>query len=83
MNPMGHLLAANPARTRHWWLRVGAKDTDTALSVVGNLDAAARKLGDSVSTRFYWDAGHGANEDAEDFALWIKSITGYLGLGPV
>ncbi|MGL4312271.1 MAG: subtype B tannase [Paracoccaceae bacterium] len=74
MNPMPALFDANPARSRHWWFRLGAKDTDTSLTVVGNLDALARKLGDNVSTRYYWDAGHGANEDAADFLSWIAAI---------
>lgn len=78
MNPMPALQAANPARARHWWLRVGAKDTDTSLTVVGNLDAQIRALGDSVSTRYYWDAGHGANEDVTDFIAWIGQTTGYV-----
>ena len=77
MNPMPFLAAANPARARHWWFRVGARDTDTALSVVANLAARTRALGDSTNTRLYWDAGHGANEDADAFLDWIASITGY------
>ena len=74
MNPMVGLASANPGRSRHWWLRVGAKDSDTALTVVGNLDAAARKLGDAVDTRYYWDEGHGANTDAEAFVAWITAL---------
>jgi acetyl esterase/lipase len=77
MNPMPSLAAANPGRARNWWLRVGAKDTDTALTVVANLSAAVEALGDSVSTRMYWDAGHGANEDADAFLDWISAITAY------
>ena len=75
MNPMPYLAEANRARARHWWLRVGAKDTDTSLTVLGNLDANLRKLGDNVDTRIYWDEGHGANLDAEDFIAWVKSHT--------
>ncbi len=77
MNPMPALRAANPARSKHWWFRLGAKDSDTSLSVVGNLDAQTRALGDSVDTRYYWDAGHGANEDAQAFLAWISKATGY------
>jgi hypothetical protein len=77
MNPMPALRAANPARSKHWWFRLGAKDSDTSLSVVGNLDAQTRALGDSVNTRYYWDAGHGANEDAAAFLAWISKATGY------
>lgn len=74
MNPMGFLRDGNPARSRHWWLRVGAKDSDTSLTVISNLAAQAAGLGDAVDLRFYWDAGHGANEDAEAFIAWIKSL---------
>jgi hypothetical protein len=75
MNPMPALAAANPKRSRHWWFRLGAKDSDTAHSVVGNLDAQTHFLGDNVNTRYYWDAGHGANEDVGDFLKWIGEIT--------
>jgi len=30
-----------------------------------------------VNTWLYWDAGHGANEDPEDFIAWIGNITGF------
>ncbi|MDO5620973.1 MAG: subtype B tannase [Paracoccus sp. (in: a-proteobacteria)] len=75
MNPMPYLAAENPGRARHWWLRVGTSDTDTSLTVVGNLDAQARKLGDAVDTRLYWDQGHGANIDAAAFIDWMRQIT--------
>jgi acetyl esterase/lipase len=77
MNPMPFLAEANPGRARHWWLRTGARDTDTSHTVVGNLDATLRRLGDRVNTRFYWDAGHGANEDADAFLDWIATVTGH------
>lgn len=75
MNPMAHLAAANAGRSRHWWLRTGASDTDTSLTIVANLAAIARGLGDDVNLRLYWDAGHGANEDAAGFLDWIKTIS--------
>jgi hypothetical protein len=31
----------------------------------------------NVNARLYWDAGHGADEDAEDFIAWIGAITGF------
>lgn len=78
MNPMPFLLEGNAGRAKNWWIRVGAKDTDTALTVVGNLAAAAEGLGDAVSTKMYWDEGHGANTDAADFMDWIADLTGYV-----
>lgn len=76
MNPMGFIADANSGRARHWWIRVGTKDSDTSLTVVGNLAAALENLGDDVNARMYWDAGHGANEDPADFMDWVSRITG-------
>ncbi|UUU28125.1 subtype B tannase [Streptomyces sp. DSM 40750] len=77
MNPMPFLAKANPRRAKHWWIRVGTKDSDTSLSVVGNLAARLENLGDDVNAFMYWDGGHGANEDAADFIKWIAKVTGY------
>jgi acetyl esterase/lipase len=77
MNPMGFIAEANPGRARHWWIRVGTKDSDTSLTVVGNLAAALENLGDDVNARMYWDAGHGSNEDPADFIAWVAEITGH------
>lgn len=77
MNPMHFLAEGNPGRSKHWWLRVGTKDSDTSLSVIANLAAAAAAQGDDVDLAMYWDAGHGANEDPDAFISWIGKITGY------
>ncbi|BDT94469.1 subtype B tannase [Nocardia sputorum] len=77
MNPMFFLRQRNAARAKHWWIRVGTKDTDTSLTIVGNLAASLENLGDEVDAAMYWDAGHGSNEDPEDFIAWIGKVTGY------
>ncbi|MFJ4334032.1 MULTISPECIES: Tat pathway signal protein [unclassified Streptomyces] len=78
MNPMYQLVdKPNPGRSRHWWIRLGSSDSDTSLTVSANLAAAAHQLGDDVSHLYYWDAGHGANEDAGDFIDWITETAGY------
>lgn len=77
MNPMHFLAEKNPGRSRHWWLRVGSKDSDTSLSVIANLAAATTGLGDDVDLAMYWDAGHGSNEDPDAFIAWIGKVTGY------
>ena len=74
MNPMGFILDRNPQRAQHWFLRVGAKDTDTSFSIVSNLASALSNAGDAVDTSYYWDAGHGANEDPDAFIAWVKSL---------
>ena len=79
MNPMYFLARKNLARSKYWWIRVGTSDTNTSLTVVGNLAAAAHGLGDTVNSLMYWDGGHGDNEDAPAFIEWIAKITGYSG----
>ncbi|MET7649428.1 subtype B tannase [Streptomyces sp. NPDC005486] len=77
MNPM-YFLADRPnaGRSRHWWIRLGTKDSDTSLTVSANLAAAAHGLGDDVDHLYYWDEGHGANTDPGDFITWIAKVTG-------
>ncbi|MEV4231729.1 hypothetical protein AB0J81_32550 [Streptomyces bobili] len=78
MNPMYHLIdKPNSGRGKHWWIRLGAMDSDTSLTVSANLAAAAHRLGDDVSHLYYWDQGHGANTDPGDFIAWIAKVTGY------
>ena len=78
MNPMYHLVdKVNGNRSKHWWIRLGTKDTDTAHTVAGNLDARLKNLGDDVDTSYYWDAGHGADQDPADFITWIATVSGY------
>jgi hypothetical protein len=78
MNPMYHLVdKPNPGRARHWWIRLGTSDSDTSLTVSANLAAAANQLGDDVSHLYYWDQGHGANDDPDAFITWIAEVSGY------
>lgn len=77
MNPMYHLAKKNPGRARHWWIRLGTKDSDTSLNISANLAAALDNLGDNVNHLYYWDEGHGANTDAADFITWIAKVTGH------
>lgn len=78
MNPMYHLVEkVNSRRSKHWWIRLGTKDSDTSLTVSANLAAAANALGDEVNHLYYWDEGHGANTDPGDFITWIAKVTGH------
>ncbi|WP_404198264.1 subtype B tannase [Streptomyces tauricus] len=78
MNPMHHLVEnLNRDRAKHWWIRLGTKDTDTSLSAAGNLSARLTSLGDDVDTAYYWDAGHGADLDPGAFVEWIGEVSGY------
>jgi hypothetical protein len=76
MNPMHHIGEENPGRSRHWWIRLGTKDSDTSLTVSANLAAALDNLGDDVNHLYYWDEGHGSNVDPGDFLTWVAKVTG-------
>ena len=77
MNPMYHLEGKNSSRAKHWWLRTGTLDTNTAHTVVCNLAAITTQLGDQVNSGLYWDGGHAVNYDAPDLFAWIAKLTGY------
>ncbi|MGW1211166.1 subtype B tannase [Streptomyces sp. NPDC002499] len=82
MNPMYHLVdKVNPHRSRHWWIRLGTKDSDTSLTVASNLAARLGELGDDVDLKYYWDAGHGADNDPGDFVTWIARVSGHRSSG--
>ncbi|MDH6218288.1 subtype B tannase [Streptomyces pseudovenezuelae] len=80
MNPMYHLVEkVNSKRSKHWWIRLGTKDSDTSLTVAANLAARLDNLGDDVNHIYYWDEGHGSNIDPGDFIEWIAQVTGHRG----
>jgi hypothetical protein len=58
---------------------MGTSDAHTSLTVVGNLAASLENRKKDVSALLYSDAGHGADQDAEDFIVWIAKTTGFTG----
>jgi hypothetical protein len=79
MNPMYFIGQNNRGMAGHWWIRLGTSDAHTSLTVAGNLAASLENRNKDVSALMYWDAGHGADQDAEDFIAWIAKITGFTG----
>ena len=77
MNPMYFIGQNNPAVAPHWWIRLGTSDAHTSLTVAANLAASLENRNKDVSALMYWDAGHGADQDAEDMIAWIGGITGF------
>ena len=77
MNPMYFIAQDNPGSAGHWWIRHGSADNNTALTVITNLAVSLENKGKDVNALLYWDAGHGADEDPEEFIAWIGEITGY------
>ena len=75
MNPMYFILRDNPGMAGHWWIRQGSSDNHTSLTVLANLAASLENRGKNVNAKLYWDAGHGADQDPEDFIAWIGEVT--------
>ncbi|MFT3719136.1 subtype B tannase [Pseudorhodoferax sp.] len=59
--------------TKHWRIRVGARDRDTSFTVAYNLSRALKadaKVGD-VDFALHWDQGHAGNYDVLNAFAWI------------
>jgi hypothetical protein len=82
MNAMYFIGRDDAGCAGYWWLRQGTRDNHTSLTVITNLAASLENCNKEVNGRLYWDAGHGANEDAEDFIAWIGAITGFSQHAP-
>ena len=77
MNPMYFVTKKNPGAAGNYWIRYGTSDSNTSLPVIANLAAGMATIGKNVNSLMYWDAGHGANQDAADFIKWVASTTAY------
>ena len=82
MNAMYFIGKNNSDCAPNWWLRQGSSDNHTSQTVLANLAASLENRNKKVDTKLYWDAGHGADEDPEDFILWIGHITGFSAPSP-
>ena len=67
------------ACAKYWWIRHGTSDNHTSPTVITNLAINLEDRNMDVNALLYWDAGHGADEDPEDFIAWIGNITGFTG----
>jgi hypothetical protein len=77
MNAMYFIGLNNKDCVQNWWLRQGTSDNHTSQTVIGNLATSLENRNKTVNIFLYWDAGHGADQDAEDFITWIDTVTGF------
>jgi len=77
MNAMYFVGQNNSGCAQYWWIRHGASDNHTSQTVIANLATSLENRNKDVNTRLYWYAGHGADEDPEDFIAWIGNVTGF------
>ncbi len=77
MNAMYFIGQNNSDCAQHWWIRHGTSDNHTSQTVIVNLATSLENRKKDVNTWLYWDAGHGADEDPEEFIAWIGKVTGF------
>jgi hypothetical protein len=77
MNAMYFIGQNKSSCTQNWWLRQGTSDNHTSQTVIANLAASLENRNKNVNTFLYWDAGHGADQDAEEFIVWVSKLTGF------
>jgi hypothetical protein len=77
MNAMYFIGQNNSSCTNNWWLRQGTSDNHTSQTVIVNLATSLENQKRNVNTFLYWDAGHGADQDAEEFISWMSKLTGF------
>ena len=75
MNAMYFIGEKNEGCASHWWLRQGTSDAHTSQTVLSNLALSLEGNRKEVNMSLYWDAGHGADQDPEDFIIWMSNIT--------
>jgi hypothetical protein len=77
MNAMYFIGQNNKDCVQFWWLRQGTSDNHTSQTVITNLATSLENRNKNVNTWLYWDTGHGADQDPEEFIAWIGKIIGF------
>jgi hypothetical protein len=74
VNAMYFIGHNNSGCAQYWWIRQGTSDNHTSQTVIVNLATSLENRNKVVNTFLYWDAGHGADQDPEDFIAWIGRL---------
>ena len=74
MNPMFHL-GCNSDKAAYWYIRHGARDRDTGLSVPVMLSLKLQNLGFEVDFALPWDRGHEGDYDLDELFDWIGKLS--------
>ncbi len=78
MNPMYFIGAKNRSIAKYWFIRDGAKATDTSCPVIIDLATSLENLlgAGHVNAWEYWDGGHAVNQDPDVLFSWIANAQG-------
>ena len=74
MNPMNYIGVDGVNTAKHWRIRHGTKDTDTALAIPAILALKLENAGCSVDFAAAWDERHGGDYDLDELFSWIDEI---------
>lgn len=77
MNAMYFIGLDEKGCAQNWWIRHGTSDNHTSQTVICNLATSLENRNKNVNTWLYWDAGHGADQDAEEFIAWMGKLSGF------
>lgn len=75
LNPMSYIDLENATISKHWRVRHGAIDSDTALAIPAILSTKLKNKGISVDFQVPWGVPHSGDYDLEELFEWIKKIT--------
>ena len=77
MNAMYFIKQKKSDCAGYWWLRNGTNDNHTSQTVMTNLAVSLENQNKEVNAWVFWDGGHCADNEPENFIAWIGNITGY------
>lgn len=75
LNPMSYIDDEKTTLSKHWRIRHGAIDSDTALAIPAILYTKLKSLGISVDFKVPWGVPHSGDYYLEELFEWIKEIT--------
>ena len=73
MNPLNYIDSDTAVSAKHWRIRHGTKDSDTALAVSFILASKLEAEGFSVDFAYPWDKTHSGDYDLAELFAWIRS----------
>ena len=74
MNPLNYIDSSVAVSAKHWRIRHGTKDSDTALAVPFILASKLEAAGFSVDFTYPWDKVHSGDYDLAELFAWITAV---------
>lgn len=75
MNPMNYINTEGTTTTSNWRIRIGTKDSDTALAVPTILATELENQGLNVDFAMAWDIPHSGDYDLDELFAWVDEVS--------